>query len=96
MQGISQELSTALISHHLVTQTEDEVLIANKAGEFITDSIHVYIDKDNSGSLITFDGVVTYLDECEKLYQAILSASEEEYASEIGVNHQQKMADGRN
>ena len=68
LQGISQELSTALISDHLVTQTEDEVLIANKAGEFITDSIHVYIDKDNSGSLITFDGVVTYLDECEKLY----------------------------
>lgn len=68
LQGISQELSTTLISDHLVTQTEDEVLIANKAGEFITDSIHVYIDKDNSGSLITFDGVVTYLDECEKLY----------------------------
>ena len=35
-------------------------------------------------------------DECESLYQAILRASEVEYASEIGTNHQQMMADSRN
>ena len=42
------------------------------------------------------EAVIDFDDECEMLYQAILRASEAEYASEIGVNHQQMMADSRN
>ena len=42
------------------------------------------------------EAVIDFDDECEMLYQAILRASEDEYASEIGVNHQQMMADSRN
>ena len=42
------------------------------------------------------EAVIDFDDECESLYQAILRASDEEYASEIGTNHQQMMADSRN
>lgn len=42
------------------------------------------------------EAVIDFDDECEMLYQAILRASEDEYASEIGANHQQMMADSRN
>lgn len=42
------------------------------------------------------EAVIDFDDECEMLYQAILRASEDEYAGEIGVNHQQMMADSRN
>ena len=42
------------------------------------------------------EAVIDFDDECEMLYQAILRASEEEYASEIGVTHQRIMADSRN
>jgi hypothetical protein len=42
------------------------------------------------------EAVIDFDDECESLYQAILRASEGEYASEIGTNHQQMMADSRN
>ena len=42
------------------------------------------------------EAVIDFDDECEMLYQAILRASEDEYASEIGVTHQRIMADSRN
>lgn len=42
------------------------------------------------------EAVIDFDDECEMLYQAILRASEDEYASEIGVIHQRIMADSRN
>ena len=42
------------------------------------------------------EAVIDFDDECEMLYQAILRASEDGYASEIGVTHQRIMADSRN
>ena len=42
------------------------------------------------------EAVIDFDDECEMLYQAILRAREDEYASEIGGTHQRIMADSRN